>query len=306
MTMSIWLLKAWIRNLWSIDMILTILGSFGALWLLVEVTAFFTDGTEWPNRIRTAWPFFLALGFLLAIGRRYPRLRVECKLTNRDVSLEILVGDVFALPGALIVGSNTTFDTRISGNLISERSVQGIFTRKYYEDESRLDAELAAGLNGIANTQLPDGRVGKLVQYPIGTCVRLNPKGRTAYFLALCHINEHGNASGTFEDLKVSLARLWTFIAERGNNEALVMPVLGTGFGRVTQTREEVIRETIRSFVAACSEMVCTDRLTIVIAHKDFVNHRISLEDLDAFLKHLCRYTVFARPGEQAVGTPVP
>ena len=69
------------------------------------------------------------------------------------------------------------------------------------------------------------------------------------------------------------------------------MPILGTGFERLTQTREEVIRETIHSFVAARSEMICTDHLTIVIAHRGFVSHGIPLDDLGAFLQHVCRYT---------------
>jgi hypothetical protein len=305
MTTSIWYVKAWFRNLWSVDAILTILSSFGALWLVIEITTFFAQGTQLPERIRAAWPAFLLVGSLLAIGRRYPRLRVECKLSGRDVTIGIVVGDIFSLPGALIVGSNATFDTRISSTLISERSVQGAFTKKYYQDEQQLDAELAARLNAIQSTQLTGPREGKSLEYPIGTCVRLNPKDRTGYFLAICRINEHGNASGTFEDVRAGLDRLWSFIAARGTREPLVMPVLGTGFARVTQTREEVIRETIRSFVAACSEVISTDRLTIVITPKDVVSHRISLDELGSFLQHECKYRVFANTTQQAVGTPI-
>jgi hypothetical protein len=299
------LISAWFRNLLSLQAASAILSSFGALWLAVEITAYFSEGTELPDKIRAGWPVFAAVGMLIALGLRYPRLSITCKLDGRDVTLEIAVGDVFAMPGALIVGSNTTFDTRLSSGLISERSVQGAFTKKYYKDETQLDAELAVGLAYEMPEQLQGERIGKTTRYSIGTCVRLNPKERTGYFVAICHVNEHGVASGTFDDLKEALARLWLFIGQRGSRDQLVMPVLGTGFGRLVQPREEIIRETIKSFVAACSEMICADKLTIVITPQDIARHGISLEELGSFLKHECRYTKFSRSTTNAVGRPI-
>jgi hypothetical protein len=299
------LARAWFRNLFSVQALSAILSSFGALWLAVEITTYFSEGTGLPAEVRAAWPVFGCVGILIALGLCYPRLRVGCKLDGRDVTLEIAIGDVFEVPGALIVGSNTTFDTRLSGGLISDRSVQGAFTKKYYKDEAQLDAELTVGLAPETFEQLQGERVGKTRRYVIGTCVRVSPKERTAYFVAICHINEHGVASGTFDDLKEALARLWVFIGRRGSRDELVMPVLGTGFGRLIQPRDEIIRETIKSFIAACSEMICADKLTIVITPQDISRHGISIDELGSFLKHECRYTKFSRSTTNAVGRPV-
>ncbi len=227
------------------------------------------------------------------------------KLNGRDTTIEIAVGDIFSFPGVMIIGSNTTFDTRISRDLISERSVQGIFTKKYYEGETQLDAELSTSLGSVLGQDLQGKRVGKTKKYPMGTCVRLNPKSRTGYFLAIADINESGGASGTFNDFKNSLPKLWEYIGQRGTKEPLVMPVLGTGFSRLPQPREEVIREIIQSFVAACSERTFTDNLTIVITPGDMAKHRISLDELGSYLRHQCIYTVFSTNNRQATGTPV-
>jgi hypothetical protein len=208
------------------------------------------------------------------------------------------------MPGALIIGSNTTFDTRISNELIAANSVQGIFTKRYYAGESQLDHELDAALAPFAPTALIGKRVGKNRRYGYGTCARLNPKGRTAYFVAIADINEHGIASSQIEALKDALSQLWVFIGTRGTKEPLVMPVLGTGFSRLIQTREEVVHEIIRSFIAACSERTFTDSLTIAIAPQDVVKHGISLDSLGAFLAHECRYANFANNTRPAVGTP--
>lgn len=298
-------LKAWLRNLLSIRALTAILSSFGTLWLVVEIATFFFANTAAPDTIRNAWRIFGLAGLLIAVWLCRPRLAVSHKLNGRDVTVEIAVGDIFSFPGAMIIGSNTTFDTRISRELISERSIQGIFTKRYYGDETQLDIELASGLNCVPYQGLPGTRIGKAKKYPIGTCVRLNPKQRTGYFLAIAEINEHGVASGSFNDLKESLAQLWVFVGRRGSKEPLIMPVLGTGFSRLPQTREEVVRETIKSFVAACSEMTFTDKLTVVVSPHDIAKHRISLDELGSFLRHECSYTVFSTNHQHAIGTPI-
>jgi len=83
------------------------------------------------------------------------------------------------------------------------------------------------------------------------------------------------------------------------------MPVLGTGFGRLRQTREEVVREIIKAFVAACSEMTFADKLTIVISPQDMLKNNISLEELGLFLRHECTYACFSTDAQAQTGTPV-
>jgi hypothetical protein len=82
--------------------------------------------------------------------------------------------------------------------------------------------------------------------------------------LAITNINEYGVASASYGDLKLALTYLWLFIGRRGLKENIVIPIVGTGFARLPQTREEIIREIIKSFIAACSESTFSDKLTIV------------------------------------------
>jgi hypothetical protein len=297
-------LRRWVLNLLSLRAVGAFLSSFGALWLAVEIVTFFLAGSKWPDLIRDSWKVFGLSGVVIAAAICRPRMTASHKLNGRDITIRISIGDMFAMPGALIVGSNTTFDTRISRELIAANSVQGLFTRKYYGDETQLDRELESGLAALPFTQLTGIRVGKAKRYSVGTCARLNPPKRTAYFVALADINEHGTASSSFEWLKDSLSKLWVFIGTRGLKEHLVMPVLGTGYSRLSQPRDEIVRETIKSFIAACSERTFVDSLTIVLTPSDVEKHRISLDELDAFLKHECRYTAFSDNRRPAIGTP--
>lgn len=292
-----------LQNLISLKALTAVLSSFGSLWLIVEITTFFLSGTEWPDKIKRMWAIFGLIGFLYAAYSCRPRLSFKHKLAGRDVSIAVAVGDLFNFDGAVIIGANTTFDTRIARELISEKSVQGTFTRKYYSDEAQLDRELSSGLACLTGEQISGTRIGKSIRYKMGSCVRLNPKQRTAYFIAIANINEHGTASGSFGELQEALANLWVFIGTRGLKEPLVVPVLGTGFSRLRQTREQVIHEIVRSFIAACSERTFTDHLTIVISPQDMIKHDISLTHLDLFIQHECDYSSLVFENHQAVGT---
>lgn len=292
-------------NIASLRGLSALLSSFGSLWLLVEIANYFFHETVLPELIESSWWVFLLVGLGIAVWICRPVLIVSARLRNRDVQIEIVIGNVFTFEGAIVVGSNSTFDTKISKDLISEKSVQGQFTEKYYAEEKFLDAELNHGLSGYGFEELDSVRLGKTKRYPLGTVVKLNPKNRIGYFLAIANINEHGVASSTFDALKDCLAELWVFIGDRGVKGSLVVPVLGTGATRLTTTRQEVVHEIIKSFVAACSERTFCDKLTIVVSESDAIEHALNLDRLGAYLNHVCQYTEFSNNSNGSYGTPV-
>ena len=258
------------------------------------MTTFFSKPAG--DRIRSAWWAFLLLGLGWAIWTNRPKHRTSCRLKGRDVSIVIKIGDLFDVGGALVIGSNTTFDTELSVDLISERSVQGQFTRKFYDSSAHLDADIDRSLAGVPRTEIPARAHGKRFSYPIGTTASVRPKGRTAYLVAVASLNEHGVAHGTFDDIKSSLPALWEYVATRGDLQPLVMPVLGTGFSRLPQTREEIVREIVQSFVAACAAQRPCESLTIVIPIADFYDHSVDLDELERFTQHVCKYSDAPNP----------
>lgn len=297
-------LRRWARNLASRTAFSAVFASFGALWLCLQIATFFLpdEKTQW---LRDGWWPFLVLALTAAAWRCKPRHSFSHRVAGRDVTIKIAVGDVFDYTGALVVGSNTTFDTEVSEALISEKSVQGTFTRNYSESVSKLDGAIESELRGLSGTALEGERVGKSKRYPLGTTVRVEQRSRVAYFVAIAHINEHGSARGDLEGLREALAALWSFARERGGKEELVTPVLGTGFSRLAQRRDLVVREIVKSFIAACSESVLTERLTIVLYPRDVLAHSISLDELDAYVGHVCRYSDFSALNAEQIGSAV-
>ena len=89
---------SWLRSLASIKALGALLSAFGALWLTVEITAFFLDGTTWPNKIRAAWKWFGIAGIVTAIWFCRPPRTVGHKLNGRDVTIHILLVTCFRCP----------------------------------------------------------------------------------------------------------------------------------------------------------------------------------------------------------------
>lgn len=291
------------KNLFSLKGATATLSSLGVLYTVLKCADYFNLARQ--SAIQPYWWAFLGAGGIGAIWICRPKLSSACKLKDRDISIEIAIGDVFAFNGALIVGTNTTFDTLISRELIDRTSIQGQFTNNYYGDHTSLDNELNSKLEGVDHEVLNGKRKGKANRYPIGTVVKLQPKDRTGYFVAICDINEHGSASGNFEQLKEALLQLWIFIGSHGAKEQLIMPVLGTRFMRLKPNRQVVTQEIIKSFIAACSEKTFCEKLTIVLHEKDVLDNKIDIDALGSYLQHLCRYTEFSTDTAERTGTAV-
>ena len=69
--------------------------------------------------------------------------------------------------------------------------------------------------------------------------------------MAIATLNAHRIAFATRNDLLDALPVLWENIRTRGGMEPISVPVLGSGFSRLNAKREELVREIVKSFVAA-------------------------------------------------------
>jgi hypothetical protein len=283
--------------------ITALLAAFGALWGAAEMTAFFSS--QAANTIRARWDVFLIAGIIWALWNTRPSHRFSCKLNNRDVVIEIAVADLFAREGALIIGTNTSFDTAFASELISEHSVQGQFTNRYYDSVAHLDQDLTEQLRTLPAHEAPTRKPGKRLVYDVGTVARLTTRGKHVYLVAVATFNEHGRTRASFYDLQTSLAKLWDFIAERGAIEPLVMPVIGSRFARTNKSREEIIREIVKSFAVACATKQFCSKLTIVIPPSDFYDFQMNLTELSGYVRHVAQYTEYREAHEIGTGSPV-
>lgn len=270
------------------------LASFGAIWLGTEIISFFHEDAECFLSTKGVW--FFIIGLLIACFLSRPKKMFRSRLNNRDVTIEIRIADAFEVPGDLVIPTNTTFDTDLDGRIPKAHSIQGEFTRQYYDSVvHHLDLDINAALakENYGYEEPPEKKRGKKRRYPIGTVIQLEKSRRLFYLVTNTHINNDGVASTTIESLKESLAKLWYYISEKGSKGDIVIPLLGTGKARLSDTREGIFLEIIRSFIASCSSGNYCDKLIVAIYPPDVIKHRIDLNYLRDFLEYSCKYAAF-------------
>ena len=262
---------------------------YSGSWLVIEILShFWPEFEQWSrNNLGLLITIFL-LGLATGIGwflwKCAKMVSVEHELERQDISIEIRIDDIFNFEGAFIISTNTTFDTDMSNGLISEKSLQGQFTKRYYDKEEHLDQELAAALMQETST-LDRTKPRKQQRYEIGTVAKVSPRGQLVYLVAIADLNEHGVASSSLNNVRESLGKLWYYIGNQGGFDPLIIPILGTGHSRIPVSRQQIIIEIIKSFIAACSEKKFCEKLTIVVFEEDYRKNGMDLGEFSNYLQ---------------------
>ena len=289
--MTLRLAAAWFRSVPYRRLATAFVEGIGSLWIIVEAYAFF-GAPEKVTAIRSAWWAFLLAGGAMGLWWARPRLRLTRRISGTDADLTVRVGDIFNIPGDMIVGTNTTFDTALHNGTINPRSIQGRFTldETSVDDLDRDIDHALVGVEPVREVAATDKPFGKATQYPIGTVATVRGQSRRAHLVAIATFNAQRVANSTTEDILAALPAVWEHVRSHGDMDDIVIPVLGSGFSRVKATRGELIAEIIRSFVAAAREGRFCEHLTIVIWTEDFAAGRVKLQTLERILDHECNF----------------
>ncbi len=270
----------------------TILTILGALLTVAEsVFRMFNTNIiyEWMHQYVF---FFIVVCVMLSFCVNRVRLKYVYTLRGTDINITLKITDVLSNEGAVVIPTNTTFDTLMEDEFISVNSVQGQFQKKYFDNNLHtLDNLIEKGLDGIAYEIIE--RVGsKQKRYPLGTVSKVTFSGKHFYFVAVADINECGKPINTsFQNIQITLENVWNQLELKGHMENLSVPLLGTGKAGIKEaTREKVIKETIFSFVVASKEMKITEELIICIHPLDLEQKDLNVEEFAEYLKYMCKY----------------
>lgn len=268
------------------------LGTLGIIWLLVEPTSYFSQPLS--DFFKLHWLWLLIIGIIWIIYENWPQTDFCYKLNGRDIRIQLSIGDLFDYKGHLVIPINTSYDTSFEGDLIAQKSTQGQFTIKYFKEPRYLEQDILAVLAGdMPITQLPQKTKGNQYRYEIGRVLKLKLENdKFAYLTAISDMNNNGVASTNFDNLLTSLGSLWNYVSNNGESGEMNIPLLGTGRGRLLESREKVIKAIVNSFISATSETekrFC-DKLNIIIHPKDFSEHQINIKSLCKYLELKCDF----------------
>jgi len=277
------------------------LAACSIMWGVVEAVSYFLP--ESVVDIRPHWLLFVGAGLAYALFRSRPLSSIEAKVEGRDICIEIRVVDIMKLDGyAVVVPFNSRFDPTLDA-LKTDSSIAGLVLKNCYSTHVE---QLRADLNRALDKVTPESSSEEEIRrYKLGTVATTRAADRTFHFLAMSDVGHRGRAVGSFEGVKGSLPSLWSFLATDADKGDLAIPVIGTGKLRLTTPREEVIREIVRSFIAATAERVFCERLCVAIYPGDVAKYRMDLAKLKRFLEHECEFASFDR-GADPTGVAIP
>lgn len=255
----------------------------GGLYTFLEILDFFSIYRRDQYSHYAIIPIFFAALVIVVLQRR-PLKRFTYKFPGRDLCIEVKLGDLFSEAGDVVVSSSTTFDTDVASGLISANSLQGQLAATVFAGNTRqIDELLALDLQGV-ECQLRLNAPGKKEEYPIGTVSRVNVPPKTYYFVAMSRMNDDGNAQSSVRMIEDALSHLWTFIRTKGNLKTLIIPVLGTGRGRIEMPRKKMIERISQSFADASKEYIFSNWLVIVVRPEDAEDFQVNLFEIRDYL----------------------
>lgn len=256
----------------------------GAMYLIVEMLDFFGIYTK-DKYYKYAIFVLIIPAIALALYTRRPISRISYKVPKRDFSIDIVIGDLLTTKCKnIVISASTTFDTDMASGLISSNSIQGQMAHQFFSSNTvEIDKQLDESLKDRKFEKHPKGR-GKKKRYPMGTVAKVSGHGRTFFFVAMAELNEGGNAQSTVQGIDKALDGLWDYIAKNGELGDIAIPVMGTGRGRIQQSRKKMIARIAESFTDASLERVFSNRLVVYIFPTDAEKHNISLFEIRDFV----------------------
>ena len=247
----------------------TFLMIFGGGWLLLEPAGLF-----FPNKLELGWRGYVYLVLFSLLGTivtRWPRPVIATKLSSPDSLIELKIGDLFAEPANLVIGTNDVFDTEL-GDVIKPLSVQGQFlTRVYQNDRAKLDADIetALGVLQCPKTEDLDKKIGKRIRYPVGTTIALGSVEQRYFLAAYGRMGNDLKCESDADALWLALSNLWEEVRLKGQSMPIAMPIVGSDLARTNLPRMTLIRLILLSFVVASKNGYVSEKLTVVIHPKD-------------------------------------
>lgn len=280
---SIGTFSYWRYALFSREAMAKVLATVGALYLFVELLDTFKIYKK-DQYYSYGLIIIVVVAIIYVLATRRPVRRVRYKIPKKDLTFEIVIADLFNMPGEIIISSNSTFDIDIASGLIASNSLQGQFTLQIFNGQTaEIDRQIDASLSGEAFT-VNTARPGKKNEYPIGTVARINDGGRHYYLLAMAHMLSSGNAHSDAQILDDALEGLWKNMALKGERGNIVMPLIGTGRGRVAIPRRKVIEKIAQSFADASHDAIFSNKLTIVCRPEDVTSFSLNLFQVRDYL----------------------
>ncbi|AHJ13792.1 macro domain-containing protein [Sulfurospirillum multivorans] len=257
-------------------------------WMSSIVTLVFVFSPALPSN----WKLDFGMGFIAILFVIYIYLWVKANLLSSvKINIEgsevnIKAGDIFAQDGLKVIAFNEYFDTKVDDNIISSKSLNGIFINKYFKDSAGvLDQH-------IENYDFEENKIevnstrndGKKQKFKIGTICLYKFQNNEEFILtAFTKFDIQNKATLTMPEYLEFLIKFWDEINRVYAQKSVSVPIFGSGITRIKEHKnisdEELLKIMLWTFRISEMRFKYPAKLTIVV-HKDKIN-QINLLDIE-------------------------
>ena len=227
------------------------------------------------------------IAFLLALLVTYLGVWIWSNRINHveinieGTSVTVKVGDIFQQPGLKAIAFNEHFDTKVDNEIISEKSLNGIFIN------SHLKIPVDALDEMIEQHRFEDDEVveknskrsaGRKVKYRLGTIFVY----KDFLLTAMSKFDDSNRATLTMPEYLEFLIRFWDSVNKVYAQQSVSVPIFGSGITRIKGHRnisdEDLLKIMLWTFRISEMRFKYPANLSIVI-HKDKIG-QINLLDI--------------------------
>lgn len=282
-----------------LNFLITLFSAFGLLWLIVEIVDYFGT-TATSEKIKSFWLLFFILGLGYAIYKLIPKKKFTFKVPDRDAKVNITSKDIFKINGSLLITINNKFLVNQDGELLKANSILSQFVKKNYQSKPEL---LQAEINRKLQSDFYNSYKISEHEYKIGTTILITVENVNYYFFANTKLNAQNKSYCDKNMFEESLNELWVYLSECASKEDFIIPLVGTGNGRLQLSREKVFKEIVLSFISSLSSKNYADSLTISIHPTDLKRHDLDLTKLAEFTNAKVTYQEYRLNSEGGQNT---
>jgi len=275
---KLWLFK---KTFSTTKFIQDVLMVFGSLWLILEVLSFF-QVDDVVAKLKSLWWLFVTVGTIITLYVSLPKLKYSYKIKNTDVSVNLIIADILNVEGSIFVPMNNVLDFDNSGLIMGSNSIiQQLINQNFGGDHSKCEA--------IVNNYLgshPTISKNASNQYDFDTTIPISCNGKLYYIVCTSSLNSQGRSKTTPADLEISLQNFWVNMRNNGLKDDLVLPIVGTGRGRIGYPRRNVIKESVSSFINSNTDYGFCNSFTICIYPTDVKKYLFYFDELTNYIKN--------------------
>ena len=221
----------------------TIIGIVGSVASIVSLVITMPGWWKLVSLFVVLVPFFIVLLMYISVSRKKSaRFRIN------QTEINIFEGDIFKEePNSInVIPFNEYFDTTVDDKIIAERSLHGMYIKKYWNGREEELSNIIKNdfiLNKSKTTFNSNREVGNKQKYELGSMISI----KNFVLTALTHFDEDNRAYLSFSDYICFLVSFWKHIDVIYANRVINIPIFGSGITRINDKKVtiELLLETI-------------------------------------------------------------